>query len=153
MNDNKYNLDLDILLSPPTHPSHDFSSLSPESSPSSSTRCALPHTVASHLPSSISNSSTSTRYALPPNPENQLPTLHTTTNLHLMITRRKLGIIKPNHPFIGHLNTTTLPHNVFSSIQNPVWFQAMQVEYSALQKNDTWSLVPRTPHMNVVGSK
>lgn len=29
----------------------------------------------------------------------------------------------------------------------------MKCEFSALQKNNTWTLVPPSPHMNIVGSK
>lgn len=68
-----------------------------------------------------------------------------------MITRGKLGISKPNLPFIGTVTTT--PDSTSSALQNPVWFQAMKQEYSASQKNQTWSLVPKSPHMNVIGSK
>ncbi|CAL9006186.1 unnamed protein product [Prunus brigantina] len=35
----------------------------------------------------------------------------------------------------------------------PHWQVAMQEEYTALIKNQTWSLVPFTPTMNIVGYK
>lgn len=35
----------------------------------------------------------------------------------------------------------------------PHWYTAMQEELEALDKNETWSLVPRKAGMNVVGSK
>ncbi|MDV3187721.1 MAG: reverse transcriptase domain-containing protein [Sweet potato little leaf phytoplasma] len=35
----------------------------------------------------------------------------------------------------------------------PQWKQAMDCEYAALQKNKTWTLVPASPSLNVVGNK
>jgi hypothetical protein len=34
-----------------------------------------------------------------------------------------------------------------------IWHKAMQEELRALHSNDTWSLVPFAPSMNVVGSR
>ncbi|XP_042387869.1 scopoletin glucosyltransferase-like [Zingiber officinale] len=37
--------------------------------------------------------------------------------------------------------------------KDPNWRNAMAIEFDALLRNGTWNLVPRTPSMNVVGSK
>jgi histone deacetylase 1/2 len=46
-----------------------------------------------------------------------------------------------------------IPRFVRDALANPNWRSAMQVEYDALIANDTWSLVPRPPRVNVVTEK
>lgn len=43
--------------------------------------------------------------------------------------------------------------NVAEDIANPLWFQAMQVEFEALKKNQTWILVPASSTQLVVDHK
>ncbi|KAH9687370.1 retrovirus-related pol polyprotein from transposon RE1 [Citrus sinensis] len=68
-----------------------------------------------------------------------------------MTTRSKVGIFKPK------LNNVALvhkePESIEEAIQNPRWFEAMKGEYSALLKNNTWSLVPRSDGQKIVGNK
>lgn len=45
------------------------------------------------------------------------------------------------------------PRHFKQAVDLPQWQQAMSEEMNALTKNGTWSLVPRTPRMNVVGSR
>lgn len=70
-----------------------------------------------------------------------------------MLTRSKKGIVKPKVPFAELLNESKIPTTVKEAIALPIWYKAMQLEFQALQNNKTWSLVPPTPSMHVVGSK
>jgi histone deacetylase 1/2 len=73
-----------------------------------------------------------------------------------MITRARDGIRLPN-PKYAHVATTPAltppPSSVRAAIRDQEWFAAMQAEYDALQANDTWTLVPRPPHANVITGK
>lgn len=98
-----------------------------------------------------STSSNSTRYC--PNPnldpitscERPIQTLPRAISTHAMQTRSKRGITKPKR--------LCIPCSVKQALQDPIWKKAMQEEFSALQKNNTWSLVPYSPSMSTVGSK
>lgn len=71
-------------------------------------------------------------------------------------TRSQHGIHKPNPRYTLLLerdNIPTEPRSVKAALQHDGWRQAMLEELDALQKNETWILVPRESHMNVVGSK
>lgn len=70
-----------------------------------------------------------------------------------MVTKSKAGLIKPNPMFTGTVSATDLPKSVIEALQSPVWYDAMKNEFNALKKNSTWSLVPASPHMNIVGCK
>lgn len=72
---------------------------------------------------------------------------------HPMIIRSKIRISKPKLPFVGEIEITAVPKTVSEAIENPTWYKAMKLEFEALQQNHTWSLVPSTPNMHVVGSK
>jgi hypothetical protein len=70
---------------------------------------------------------------------------------HPMVTRRMADVLKPRVPF--NLNTTSfepLPKNPTDALNNPIWYRAMNDEFTALIENNTWELVPRHPSMNVV---
>ncbi|KAI5382563.1 hypothetical protein KIW84_070123 [Lathyrus oleraceus] len=61
-------------------------------------------------------------------------------NVHPTTTRAKNGIVQPKiHPtlLLTHMEPTT----VKQALASPHWFQAMQEEYQALLKNQTWTLV------------
>ncbi|XP_037497561.1 uncharacterized mitochondrial protein AtMg00820-like [Jatropha curcas] len=45
------------------------------------------------------------------------------------------------------------PRTVKQALAHSGWKKAMEEELSALHKNETWTLVPRTHDMNVIGSK
>ncbi|KAF8396197.1 hypothetical protein HHK36_017810 [Tetracentron sinense] len=135
-------IDVPILASPPlpllphsnSHGSSDGSSPSPVRPPS-----VLPTT----LPTSQA-----------PSPKVSSPVLHQadpgrhlSLNKHPMRTRGKdkAGLI---HSSVS--NTPTEPQTVKSALQHPSWTAAMKEELNALRDNSTWTLVPRTPEMNVV---
>lgn len=80
-------------------------------------------------------------------------------NLHPMHTRSKSGIIKKKalsaslQQSLIHDLSTSDPTSYNKALQVPVWLQAMNEEIAALQQQDTWTLVPIPPDMNLVGCK
>ncbi|GAB2277530.1 hypothetical protein Dimus_039233 [Dionaea muscipula] len=75
---------------------------------------------------------------------------------HPMVTRAKSGIHKPNPKYAllhDYASIPKEPKSVKSALSHPGWRAAMQEELAALSHNLTWSLVPRHPSMNVVGSR
>uniref|UniRef100_A0A2N9IFR0 Integrase catalytic domain-containing protein n=1 Tax=Fagus sylvatica TaxID=28930 RepID=A0A2N9IFR0_FAGSY len=75
-------------------------------------------------------------------------------NTHPMATRSKHGIFKPK---VFHTSTTdfseTEPPTYKLASQYPKWCTVMDEEYSALQRQHTWSLVPPPLGKNIVGCK
>lgn len=73
-------------------------------------------------------------------------------NTHHMITRSKTGIFKPKvyHALHSH---ATAPSTFRDAMLHPEWKQAMQDEYHALLRNNTWSLVPIPANTPIVGCK
>jgi hypothetical protein len=89
-------------------------------------------------------------------------------NHHPMITRSKQNISKPKIPTDGTIRyplpkalitattesqITSKPTCFTTASKNPKWQQVMNLEFDALIKNNTWSLVPPTPNQNLVGCK
>ncbi|WVZ99464.1 hypothetical protein U9M48_044755 [Paspalum notatum var. saurae] len=69
-----------------------------------------------------------------------------------MRTRAKSGFRQPSK----NLHVTALspvPLSVRSALTDPNWRGAMEEEFQALTTNNTWTLVPRPPHANVVTGK
>jgi hypothetical protein len=71
-----------------------------------------------------------------------------------MRTRGKSGFIQP----VDRLNLSAaalspLPGSVRTALVDPNWRAAMQSEFDALKANDTWSLVPQPPGVNIVTGK
>jgi hypothetical protein len=76
------------------------------------------------------------------------------TNAHSMRTRGKAGIAQPVDRLNLHaVPMSPIPRSVRDALSDPNWRSAMQAEYDALIANDTWSLVPRPPGVNVVTGK
>jgi histone deacetylase 1/2 len=65
-----------------------------------------------------------------------------------MITRGKTGNLKPK-AFLTEME----PQSVKTAMADSRWLQAMKEEYTALMKNNTWSLVPLPPHKKAIGCK
>ena len=71
-----------------------------------------------------------------------------------MTTRSKHGITKKKLCYKAVLDYTfTEPSSYKVASQYPQWTKAMDEEFSALQRQNTWSLVPATPSINLVGCK
>ena len=73
-----------------------------------------------------------------------------------MQTRSKNGITKPNTKLCYKTvldYTYTEPPVYKIASKYPKWCEAMDVEYQALKKQHTWTLVPAPPHANLVGCK
>jgi hypothetical protein len=76
------------------------------------------------------------------------------TNAHSMRTRGKAGIAQPVDCLNLHVvPMSPLPRSVCDASSDPNWRSAMQAEYDTMIANDTWSLVPRPPGVNVVTGK
>jgi hypothetical protein len=81
-------------------------------------------------------------------------TITPVTNAHPMSTRSKAGIAQPVDRLNLHaVPMSPLPRCVRDALADPNWHSAMQAEYDALLANDTWSLVPRPPRVNLVTGK
>jgi hypothetical protein len=85
---------------------------------------------------------------------------------HSMQTRSKNNIFKPKtlpeglirYPLPKALIAITdsddiEPTSYTTASKHPAWRDAMNIEFDALLSNDTWTLVPPTSDMNVVGCK
>ncbi|GJX90100.1 retrovirus-related pol polyprotein from transposon RE1 [Tanacetum coccineum] len=80
-----------------------------------------------------------------------------------MTTQSKVRIVKTRHPFnmLAMSSTNFLvsllaarePKGFISASKHSHWCHAMTDEIQALHHNNTWTLVPRPPHTNVIGSK
>nr|CAN83877.1 hypothetical protein VITISV_014760 [Vitis vinifera] len=86
-----------------------------------------------------------------------------TNSSHPMITRGKAGIFKPRLYHVMHISSSSQlfqallalkePCGFKPAAKHPKWLSAMDDEIHALKKNDTWVLVPRPQHHNVVGCR
>lgn len=84
----------------------------------------------------------------------EVSTIQTITHVHSMVTRSKVGVIKPNPKYAMTVEAIPLePKIVKTALKHPGWFKAMQEEIHALKLNNTWQLVPREANSNIVGCK
>ena len=71
-----------------------------------------------------------------------------------MTTKSKNGISKPKLCYKAILDYTHFePPSYKVASKFPQWVQATDEEFSALQRQKTWSLVPAPPYVNLVGCK
>ena len=112
---------------------------------SSSSTSRLPSPIQVPFASLVSSASP----FLPPFPINcsvhqDLPIVNT----HAMITRNKYGIQKKK----AYFTQLREPRTYLQASKHQVWINAMNTEYNALIKNNTWSLVTSPPRAHIVGS-
>jgi hypothetical protein len=101
--------------------------------------------VAAPPPTATSSSS-----APPQLPPGAIP-VSPVVNHHRMTTRAKLGFRQP--ALFHAVALSPVPRTYRTALADPRWRQAMEEEFSALQSNNTWDLVPRPPSCNVVSGK
>lgn len=94
---------------------------------------------------------------LPPLPAAPLPTASLPTAPPLdsrPVTRSQRGIFKPKHILNLHtsIQKSPIPRTPLEALHDPNWKLAMDDEYKAILKNNTWVLVPRPLHVNVIRS-
>ncbi|XP_073265279.1 uncharacterized protein [Populus alba] len=62
--------------------------------------------------------------------------------------------LPPQHQaFISEMENIKIPTKVEDALQHPKWVEAMEAEMSALQRNDTWSIVSLPPGKKPMGCK
>uniref|UniRef100_A0A2N9HIT4 Integrase catalytic domain-containing protein n=1 Tax=Fagus sylvatica TaxID=28930 RepID=A0A2N9HIT4_FAGSY len=97
---------------------------------------------ANTVPNTIPDNTTSTDIPIP------------TVVSHPMQTRSKSGIYKPKLTYAAIIDyAVTEPTSYTVASKHSSWCTAMDEEFQALQKQDTWSLVPLPSSKNVVGCK
>ncbi|KAK2979349.1 hypothetical protein RJ640_000686 [Escallonia rubra] len=102
------------------------------------------------ISSSISSASASSSN---PRPTSSLPTINDPPNR--VVTRSQPNIFKPKKIF-NYLATTTdlTTPSTYKQVQKyPQWRKAMQDEFDALIKNQTWTLVPSHTSQNIIACK
>ncbi|TXG51548.1 hypothetical protein EZV62_024072 [Acer yangbiense] len=83
---------------------------------------------------------------------------HPDTNRHPIVTKSKTSSLKVK-VFLSDCNfrsgflSEVEPKSIKFAMSDSKWLDAMRSEFQALQHNYTWSLVPHSSDMNVVGSK
>ncbi|XP_072146538.1 uncharacterized protein [Setaria viridis] len=73
-------------------------------------------------------------------------------------TRLQSGIVKPKRMYDGMIrysffSATGEPNSVQEALANSKWRQAMEAEFDALKKNQTWRLVPSKSGQNIIDCK
>ncbi|KAJ0602472.1 putative RNA-directed DNA polymerase [Helianthus annuus] len=92
------------------------------------------------------------KFTTPPQQTNH--TNHPNQNDHPMQTRSKTGISKPNprYNLAATSNISPVPNSPTKALSDPNWLRAMNDEFSALQNNNTWELVPKPLDSPVIRS-
>lgn len=72
-----------------------------------------------------------------------------------MVTRAKARVFKPNPKYALQIESapSPIPSSVQAALRDPNWRAAMQVEFDALQANNTWTLQERPPGARIITGK
>lgn len=72
-----------------------------------------------------------------------------------MVTRFPKGIIKPNPKYELSIDTLPIsePKRLKEALDHPLWLEPIHEEFRALDQNNTWTLVSKTPNINIVGCR
>lgn len=160
---------------PQSHPSmehidtpHHNQLPSGKNTPSPDLSVTSPHATDPIEPSLINPTSSTSTPQSSLQSENSPPSTTDTqiSSVHPMITRSKNNIQKPKHLpkdmirypipralFTESSQQPTEPTCYTTAIKDPLWRQAMNVEFDALLKNQTWTLVPPDSASYIIGSK
>ena len=60
---------------------------------------------------------------------------------------------EPFKALVHKLSAGGVPDTVSEAMNNPKWIQAIKEEMKALQKNDTWALMPLPERKKIVGCR
>ena len=92
-----------------------------------------------------------------PTPSTPPPSPPPPDNAHLMVTRWKNQISKPNpkYNYSAALSSTVPaePNTLTQALKDKKWRGSMSTEIDAFAQNGTYSVVPRQPQYNVVGRR
>ncbi|PRQ17544.1 putative RNA-directed DNA polymerase [Rosa chinensis] len=86
-------------------------------------------------------------------PKRYEPTVHAKSKYpvaNYMSTRR---LSKSYASFVNQISAVSVPNKVQDALGDPKWRKAMEEEMEALQKNDTWQLVPPPQDKKAVGCR
>jgi hypothetical protein len=80
-----------------------------------------------------------------------------------MVTRGKTSVFKPWTQYVITIFSSSQPLQALlafkeprgfkSAVKHPEWLSAINSEIQALQKNDTWTMVPHSTFYNMVGCR
>ena len=62
-------------------------------------------------------------------------------------------LVHLNYSLVSSVQKDREPTSFREVLLLPHWKEAMQIELDSIEKNDTWTLVPRPPRRNVIGVK
>ncbi|KAH9741041.1 retrovirus-related pol polyprotein from transposon RE2 [Citrus sinensis] len=112
---------------------------------------AGPDSSHSHTSSAHSSPSHSSQNLSPHIQVHQPVQTSSVQNIHSMTTRSKAGVFKPKTYLT--VAQELEPSSVKAALADSKWQQAMHEEFDALQKNQTWVLIPPETAGKIVGNK
>jgi hypothetical protein len=145
------------MLMPPyiaPHVAEPNTPLAPPSEPFAETDAQPPDPAPSAPMHNDPNVSPEIPVATPP-PSRRTTASASTAPRHPMIMRARDGIQQPNPRYTNIAVTTPspTPSSIHAALRDPDWRSAMEAEFHTLQENQTWTLIPQPPDINVISGK